>query len=166
VWRCPSSPTEVFSQRKPIYFLLFEFKNKRIHLVIILNNWNLEALFIWDDFSNVRAFIVVAQGGRGRVAQACRRRRRHLSHLHTRVIRWRRSGVAAAKASHLLTVWGRRGDAARWRSEPPIAVPDLPLRELWMLANNRWSNVKKTTITSNQSYYKISLAKQLILFSK
>jgi hypothetical protein len=36
--RCPSSPAEVLSQLKPIYFLTFESLIELIHLVIILNN--------------------------------------------------------------------------------------------------------------------------------
>jgi hypothetical protein len=93
--------------------------------------------------------------------------RRHLPHLHTRVIGWRRrSDAAATRASHVLATRGKRGGAAQGRSEPLIAVSGLPFHELWMLANHRWPNIEKTSITSNQSYYKISLAKQLILFSK
>jgi hypothetical protein len=167
VWRCPSLPTEVLSWRKPICLITFESENERIYLVIILNNWNLEAVFIWADLSHVRAFIVVAWGGRGGVAQACRKRRRHLLHLHTRVIRWRRrSGAAAARASYLLAVWGRRRSASRRRSEPPIVVSDLPPHEFRILANHHWPNVETTTITTNQIHYNISHAKQLILFSK
>jgi hypothetical protein len=154
-----------FLDESQFVFLTIESENEHIHLVIILNNWNVEAVFIWADLSDVRAFIVVAWGGRG-VTRVCQRRRRHLPHLHTWVVGWRRrSGAAAARASHLLAVWGRRGGAARGGSEPPIVVLGLPLHELRMLANHRWPNVEKTTITSNQSYYKISLAKKLILFS-
>jgi hypothetical protein len=36
--RCPSLPAEVLYQQKPNYFLTFQSKNERIHLVIILNN--------------------------------------------------------------------------------------------------------------------------------
>jgi hypothetical protein len=59
--------------------------------------------------------------------------------LHTR---GRRGGVAAAGASHLLA-WGRRRSAARGRNEPPVALSDLPLHELWMLANHSWPNIEK-----------------------
>jgi hypothetical protein len=156
VRRCPSSLDEVLSRQKLIYFLIFESENKCIHLVIILNNWNLEAVFIWVDFSNVRAFIIVTWGGRGGVAQVYRRRRRHLPHLHTWVIRWsKRSSAATAKASQLLAAWERRGGAAQGKSESLVAISGLPLRELRMLANHRWPNIEKTVITSNQSYYKI-----------
>jgi hypothetical protein len=41
---CPFSSTEVLSRLKPICFLTFKSENKHIHLVIILNNWNLEAV--------------------------------------------------------------------------------------------------------------------------
>jgi hypothetical protein len=148
--RCPSSPAEVLSQRKSICFLTFESENKHIHLVITLNYWNLEAVFIWVHLSDVRAFIVVARGGRGGVAQVCRRRRRHLPHIHTRVIRWsRRNSVAAVRASHLLAVRGRRGGVTRGRSsEPPVAISGLPLHELGMLANHRWPNMQ---LQDNQS---------------
>jgi hypothetical protein len=165
------------------FFLTFESKNECIHLVIILNNWNLEAVFIWAHLFDVGALIVVAQGvwggvigrllhmcWRRRSHHACRMRRSHHPHLH-QVVRWslflawgRRSGAAAVGASHLLHTWGRRSGAvvtgashlvawgrrcgaARGRSKPPIVVSGLPLRELWMLANHRWSNVEKTTST-------------------
>jgi hypothetical protein len=57
----------------------------------------------------------------------------------------RRSGAATAGASHLLHMRGRSGVAtagafylvARGRSKPSIAVSDLPLYELQVLANHR-----------------------------
>jgi hypothetical protein len=48
----------------------------------------------------------------------------------------RRSGVAVARAFHLVTR-GRRSGAARGRSKPPIAVLGMPLHELRALANHR-----------------------------
>jgi hypothetical protein len=98
----------------------------------------------------VGSFVIVAWGVRGGVIgwwshlQACRRRRSHHPHLHG-IIRWslllaweRRSGAAAARASHLLHTRGRRsyvavGQASHllaWRrssvawerNEPPVAI--------------------------------------------
>jgi hypothetical protein len=37
-----------------------------------------------------------------------------------------------------------RCGAAWGRSKPFVAISNLPLRELWVLANHRWPNVKKT----------------------
>jgi hypothetical protein len=45
--------------------------------------------------------------------------------------------VVVARASHLLAARERRGGVARGRSEPPVAVSGLPLRELRVLANHR-----------------------------
>jgi hypothetical protein len=157
VWCCPSLLVEVLSLQKPIYFLIFQYKNERIHLVIILNNWNLEVVFIWAQLFYVGAF-----------SNTCRRRRSrsHHPHLH-RVIRvegGRRSSAVVARASHLLhtwgrrsgamtagashlVAWGRRSDAARGRSKSPVAVSGLPLHELRVLANHGWHNVTKNSAT-------------------
>jgi hypothetical protein len=54
-----------------------------------------------------------------------------------------RSGAVAARASHLLAARGRRSGVARGRSEPPVVVSDLLLRELQMLANHECLNIKK-----------------------
>jgi hypothetical protein len=55
--------------------------------------------------------------------------------------------MAAGRASYLLHVRGRRNGAARARSEPPVVVLGLLLRELRMLlANHGWFNIEKTTI--------------------
>jgi hypothetical protein len=49
----PSSSAEILSQLKAICFLTFKSKNERIHLVIILNNWNLKIVHmsssLWCD---------------------------------------------------------------------------------------------------------------------
>jgi hypothetical protein len=164
VWRCPSSAAKVLSRWKPIYFLTFEYENERIHLVIILNNWNVDAVFIWAHLSHVRALIVVARGGRGGVAQVCRRRRRH---LHTRVVEWRRrSGVTVAIASHLLAVQGRRSGAAHGRSEPLVAVSGLPLCELRMLTNHCWPNGWKNSNIHQMetTEHKLIAIKYIVLF--
>jgi hypothetical protein len=80
------------------------------------------------------------------LSRPSRRRSRH-PHLHQviRVGGGRRSGAATAGASHLLHMRGRSGVAtagafylvARGRSKPSIAVSDLPLCELKVLANHR-----------------------------
>jgi hypothetical protein len=119
VWCCPSSPAEVLSRWKPVCFLTFESKNERIHLVIILNKWNLEAMFIWAHVSVLRALIVVARGCRGGVTQACQRRRRsHHPYLH-RVIRWSlllaRGGGAVRRRLELPTSCIREGGGAMQR---------------------------------------------------
>jgi hypothetical protein len=59
-------------------------------------------------------------------------------------MRGRRSGVVAAKASHLLVRGRRRRGVARERSEPLVAVSGMPLHELLMLAKDGWPNVEKT----------------------
>jgi hypothetical protein len=52
--------------------------------------------------------------------------------------------VVAARASHLLSR-GRRSGAARGRSEPPVTVSGLLLREPRMLlANHGLPNVERT----------------------
>jgi hypothetical protein len=81
---------------------------------------------------------------RGRRSGAAAARASHL--LHTC---GRRSGAAAARASHLM-VQGRRRGAAQGRSKPPVAVSGLPLRELRMLAKHGWPNVTKN---SNMHYW-------------
>jgi hypothetical protein len=45
VRHCPSWHAEALARQKSICFLTFQSKNERMHLVIILNNWNLEWVF-------------------------------------------------------------------------------------------------------------------------
>jgi hypothetical protein len=53
--------------------------------------------------------------------------------------------VVMARASHLLAR-GRRKSPARGRSEPPVAVSGMLIRELRMLLTSHgWSNIEKTT---------------------
>jgi hypothetical protein len=152
VRRCLFWHAEVLSGQTPICVLTFQSENECIHLVIILNNWNIE----W-------VFNMCSPLGGGGHPVMCRRRRSRHPHIHWVV--WvdggrrsvaavargshllhmggRRSGAAAAGASHLLP-WGRRSDVARGRRKPPVAVSGLPHHVQGVLANHCWPDVEKT----------------------